>query len=404
MFLIENDESVFYDKLLEDINSAEYYYKGFKTDDLYAFFLNLIVAIISDKDIVLLDWDLSDSELIESDLKMFINKKEKIDNHFFLSFECVIKKLLVSRAEITIFTSGTTGQPKKINHTILNLTRGIREGERYRNQIWGFAYNPTHIAGLQVFFQALVNKNTLVNIFSKNRSYVYDSIQTYGITNISATPTFFRLLMPFKTEFKTVKRITFGGEKSDLKLHKSIINIFPSAKVNNIYASTEAGSLLISKGENFIIPPDLKSKLRVECDELLVHMSLLGKSENIIFHDEYYKTGDLVEWIDETNGLFRFTSRKNELINIGGYKVNPSEVEKIIQEIDQIQQVVVYGKPNSVLGKILCADIKLIENGFLNVVQVRSYLSEKIQDFKIPRRIKFVDQLTVTRTGKLKRL
>jgi acyl-coenzyme A synthetase/AMP-(fatty) acid ligase len=244
----------------------------------------------------------------------------------------------------------------------------------------------------------------LINIFSKNRSYVYNVIEKYDITNISATPTFFRLLLPFDTEFKSLRRITFGGEKSNYKLHESIIKMFPNAKINNIYASTEAGALLVSNGESFKIPEDLMSKFKIESDELLVHMSLIGNVENINFQNDFYKTGDLIEWTDEKNGLFRFSSRKNELINIGGYKVNPSEVEKIILELNQIQQVIVYGKANSVLGNILCADIKLIESSDLTDNQVRAFLSNSLQDYKIPRRIKFVNELTMTRTGKLKRL
>ena len=57
-----------------------------------------------------------------------------------------------SKPEITIFTSGTTGQPKKVVHSIATLTRSVRLGDRYKGQIWAYAYNPTHMAGLQVFF------------------------------------------------------------------------------------------------------------------------------------------------------------------------------------------------------------------------------------------------------------
>ena len=102
--------------------------------------------------------------------------------------------------------------------------------------------------------------------------------------------------------------------------------------------------------------------------------------------------------------FFRFISRKNELINVGGYKVNPYEVEQAILNMQEIQEVMVYGKPNSVLGNILCAEIKLMEGGNIDESKIRFYLSENIQDFKIPRRIKFVESFTLTRTGKLKRL
>ena len=70
------------------------------------------------------------------------------------------------------------------------------------------------MAGLQVFFQAFENQNTLVNVFSLARNEVYSLIEKYSVTHISATPTFYRLLLPFEKEYSSVQRITFwGGEK-----------------------------------------------------------------------------------------------------------------------------------------------------------------------------------------------
>ena len=81
-----------------------------------------------------------------------------------------------SRSEITIFTSGTTGQPKKVIHSVMTLTRTVRIAERYKDKIWAFAYNPTHMAGLQVFFQALSNCNTLINVFNASRTDIYNAM------------------------------------------------------------------------------------------------------------------------------------------------------------------------------------------------------------------------------------
>lgn len=109
-------------------------------------------------------------------------------------FSCmdeVVSAFQQSVSEITIFTSGTTGQPKKVVHSVSSLTRAVRLGKKYKGQVWAYAYNPTHMAGLQVFFQALENQNTLVNVFNKQRVEVYEKIFKYHITHISATPTFY---------------------------------------------------------------------------------------------------------------------------------------------------------------------------------------------------------------------
>ena len=260
------------------------------------------------------------------------------------------------------------------------------------------------MAGLQVFFQAFENQNTLVNVFMKSRDEVYRLFSEKQITNVSATPTFYRLLLPFEQEYPHVQRVTLGGEKSDQHLYDAIRKVFPRAKINNVYASTEAGSLFASNGESFRIPEAIQEKIKVVDDELLIHRSLLGRSDSYIFTDDYYHTGDLIEWVDKPNAVFRFKSRKNDLINVGGYKVNPEEVELEIMAIGGVCQANVYGKANSILGEVLCADVVMAPNVKLSEQDIRKRLSLRLQDFKIPRRIRFVEELSVTRTGKLKRI
>jgi acyl-coenzyme A synthetase/AMP-(fatty) acid ligase len=259
------------------------------------------------------------------------------------------------------------------------------------------------MAGTQVFFQALMNQSTMVNVFGEPREIVYQQIERYGITHISATPTFYRMLMPFEKAYPSVKRVTLGGEKSDKQLYEHICKIFPNAKVNNVYASTEAGSLFAAKDDCFQIPANIRDKFRVEHDELLIHKSLLGQSDSFAFDGEYYHSGDLIEWVNETEGLFRFKSRKNELINVGGYKVNPGEVEDAINAIEGVQQSLVYGRANSILGNIVVAEVKLVEGAALTDLDIRKVLANQLQDFKVPRKIQIVNELSMTRTGKLKR-
>lgn len=401
VFLFNNSKSYSYDNLVEVVCQNDYI-PLLKTHDLFDYFANFIKALVNNQPLILLDFDLSSSELCGID-ESCINRIQKLQVKIYNSIEDVIAAVRDSKSEITIFTSGTTGQPKKVVHTVQSLTRSVRCGEKYVGQIWGYAYNPTHMAGLQVFFQAFENKNTLVNIFNYSRNEVYQQIEKYSITHISATPTFYRLLLPYEKTYTSVQRVTLGGEKSDSRLYDAIHLIFPLAKINNVYASTEAGSLFAAKGDCFQIPVSLREKFKVMDDELLIHRSLLGRSESFHLEDEFYHSGDLIEWIDQAKGIFKFKSRKNELINVGGYKVNPSEVEAAINSIDGVQQSLVYGKPNSVLGNVLCAEIQLENDKMLTELDIRRWLKDVLQDFKIPRKIKFVDSFTLTRTGKLKR-
>lgn len=402
MFLLYGERSYSYRDLL-DIICQDDYVPYLKTSDLFEYFANLIKALCNDLPLVLLDSDVNASEVFGVDEKD-INQKCRKKIRRFTSMDDVVKALCNSISEITLFTSGTTGQPKKVIHTVQTLIRSVRLGEKYAGQVWAYAYNPTHMAGLQVFFQAFLNQNTLINVFNKGRSEVYRAIEDYSVTHISATPTFYRLLLPYEKAYLSVQRVTLGGEKSDAHLYEVIHSIFPLAKINNVYASTEAGSLFAAKGDCFQIPASLRNKFKVVDDELLIHCSLLGRSESFRLDGEFYHSGDLIEWVSFSEGTFRFKSRKNELINVGGYKVNPGEVETVINSLDGVRQSLVYGKPNSVLGNVLCAEVQLEEDSHFTELAIRQLLKGKLQDFKIPRRIKFVETFTLTRTGKLKRI
>lgn len=402
VFLRTAGKTYTYEELVKTINLSTTYCPYFQSKDLYAYFANLIKALVTNNPVVLIDADSSPADMPYLDFTL-LNKPQEIGTCSLKDMDELIEALSQSTAEITIFTSGTTGQPKRVTHSVATLARNVRKGEQYKEHVWAYAYNPTHMAGTQVFFQALMNQSTMVNVFGESREVVYQQIERYGITHISATPTFYRMLMPFEKAYPSVKRVTLGGEKSDKQLYEHICNIFPNAKVNNVYASTEAGSLFAAKDDCFQIPANIRDKFRVENDELLIHKSLLGQSDSFVFDGEYYHSGDLIEWVNEAEGLFRFKSRKNELINVGGYKVNPGEEEDAINAIEGVQQSLVYGRSNSILGNIVVAEVKLVEGAALTDLEIRKVLASLLQDFKVPRKIQIVNELSMTRTGKLKR-
>lgn len=348
-----------------------------------------------------MDSDISEKEISSNDLQ--INQLIKIENpKKFSSVEEFIDSIRNSQSEITLFTSGTTGFTRKFTHPLKNLIRKINISEERKNDVWGFAFNPTHVAGVQVFFQAILNQNLLVNVFLAPKDFVIDAIDKFKITNLSSTPTFYRLLLPLNKSFDSVKKITIGGEKSDAFLISEVEKAFLNARINNVYGSTETGPLFSSQNDEFFVQEKHLGLIKVVDDELYIHKDLFGKTTQLNLIDDFYATGDLIEWIDDEERRFRFTSRKNELINVGGYKVNPYEVEDELTQHEKIRNVRVYGKSNAVLGNIICCEIELHPNTELKEEDVRFFLNGKIQNFKIPRKISFVDKIELTRTGKKK--
>ena len=97
-------------------------------------------------------------------------------------------------------------------------------------------YNKYHMGGIQVLLQAFRNGSTIIDAYKKDRQYTLNSILKYEVTNISATPTFYRMLLPIDKKYYSVNRITVGGERIDSNTIGLIKVMFPNAKINNIYA------------------------------------------------------------------------------------------------------------------------------------------------------------------------
>lgn len=402
MFYTDLHQLCSYSSLISKINSTDKVITNLYRFTILDFYVNLLSGLAAGVDIVLLDNDFSSEEIEMLTGSKYDEKILSILSLKIVDLDDLICRVRSSSSKLTMFTSGTTGVPKMIEHSVESLTRNIKSDNRFNENVWGLAYNPTHMAGIQVFFQALFNKNTLVNIFGLSKQDIFDSIEKFSITHISATPTFFRLLVPSVSVFHGVKQLTFGGEKSEKAFHLKVLEIFPVAKIRNVYASTEAGALFASTGDGFMIPERIKEKVKIENGELYIHRSLLGKSNS--FHDDmaWYASGDMVEFMDDDKQIFRILSRRSEMINVGGYKINPNEVESAIRNIDGVKESRVYGIPNSVLGNVLCADVVTL-NKALSETDIKKFLAACLQSFKVPRKIFFKEEITISRTGKIER-
>ncbi len=389
LFLRTIDRRITYGELFEDINRNPVW----SDEDLYAIFRTILISLLADKPVILPDESQHDRSSIPQQYNF--PPIESMDD-----FLRRIRSALNWRIEL--FTSGTTGIPKRISHRLETLIRTASINERHRDDIWGFAYSARHIAGLQVFFQAVLNGNPLVELFMLPREKILDRIETDGITHISATPTFYRMLLPCDQAFPNVRRITFGGEKLDDGLLGALEKVFPNAKFTNIYASTEAGTLLNAEGSWFRVRPELSGKIRIEGKELLIHRCLMGDSDAIELDGNWYRSGDIVEIDPNDPERFRFRHRNNEMINVGGFKVNPHDVEDALRKHPAVRNAQVYGKQNRITGNILCCRIEAFQP-HPTVRDIRAFLEKSLPDFSIPRMIEFTDNLETTVTGKLRR-
>ena len=387
--------------IIRDVNNMRQIHKYIRNKNPYDMLLELLVAMASDSEVYLLDSDFTDNELCSlgigraqcDELLDVMNKRN------FCNTREIADTVTSEKWKLWLYTSGTTGLPKKVCHNYATLGRNVRYSARHKDDIWALAYKMSHMAGVQVLLQALTNDNSIIYVFEDKPQNIVSIIGEEMCSNISATPTFYRNLLPFlKDNLTYLKHITLGGERYDENLCIRLQEIVPNAKIHNTYASTETGSLLSSYGSTFTIPNNYKDMIKVsENKELCIHKSLTGD-----FHrdGDWYNTHDLVEI--SADGVIKFISRKSDLINVGGYKVNPLEVEAIIQQLPEVEDCLVKGEKNSVLGTLLTADIVMQAGAEKKMVKraIMEKLKGMVQEFKIPRMYHFVDHIEKTRSGK----
>ena len=309
-----------------------------------------------------------------------LNNTNSIDDAGILKF---IEKIN-NKENIIFTTSGTTGEPKEIIHSYDILVKNIKIKDDLKNTIWGLTYDWTKIAGSQVILQSYLNGGKIVNLFKKSYSEIINLITEYGITHISATPTFYRLLG--NVVFENVNQVTLGGEVVDANLITHIEKIFPNAKITNIYALTEFGTLFTSSKDYFEFSEKISIFVKIENNNIFIKQN-----------NEWIDTGDVIEWLGETK--FKIIGRETNMINVGGVKVNPIKVEEIINELDYVSNSIVYGKENSVMGMIVAADVVLTNN--ITVKQIKNDLIEKLNQYEIPLKINIVDTIKINSNGKL---
>ena len=386
--------------LLRDVNGKRAGRCVIAEENPYDFVVEFITNMVYGFEFFLIDADFSDVEMERMGVSSEMRNRtiEVTQAKRFSSMDELIAAIQ-GNWKAWMFTSGTTGLPKMVGHTFRSLTKSVHIGAKHKDDVWAMAFRLSHMAGLQVFFQALLNSNPLVYIFESRPDEACAQLARYNCTHISATPTFFRNLLPYVHEggLPALTRVTCGGERFDTSLAEKIKEKLPTVQVHNIYALTEGGSIFSSKGDFFEIPQGMERFFRVSEDgELLIHRTLLG---DFLFDGEWYNSHDLVQ---KDGNRLMFISRKSDLINVGGYKVNPLEVEEVIKQVPGVRDCVVKGRKNSVLGNILTAEVCLIEGVQPEAAkeEIQRTLKANLQEYKIPRLIKFVSELLKTATGK----
>ena len=318
------------------------------------------------------------------------------------------------RSEWVMFTSGTTGRPKLVAHSLHGLVGAIRPADADDPPIWGTFYDIRRYGGLQMLLRALLGGGSM--ILSRPDESAGDFLARLGqrgVTHLSATPSHWRkALMSPAIRAVTPRYLRLSGEIADQAVLDNLKAAFPGTAIGHAYASTEAGvGFEVNDGLEgfpaaFIGRPGAPVQMKVADGSLRLRSYRAashyvgGTGGALADEDGFVDTGDLVE---QRGDRFYFVGRRSGVINVGGLKIHPEEVEAVINRHPGVRMSLVKGRRSPITGAIVVAEV--VAEGWDDTLkaEILADCRAALPPFKVPTAIRFVDHLKVTAGGKLER-
>jgi acyl-CoA synthetase (AMP-forming)/AMP-acid ligase II len=304
-------------------------------------------------------------------------------------------------------TSGTTGIPKLVPHTLSSLTRSPPTRPLSTAYTWSSIYSLRRFAGLQVFLQSWMSGAPLtLNEEGDDLTTVLARLINTKCSAISATPSMWRkLAMHHLFDSLELKQITLGGEIVDQGILDMLARQFPAARITHIYASTEAGvGFSVKDGKagfpaTYLAKPPGSVAMRIDEQAHLWLRTIASTSDDGAWMD----SGDVVR--TDGDRVF-FLGRANGSLNVGGNKVMPEEVESVIKELPEVTFVQVRARKSTLLGQLIEAAIIPRVDVALDAAlkkKIIEHCRARLDAFKIPAFVVAMDRIHLTASGKLSR-
>lgn len=311
---------------------------------------------------------------------------------------------------LVVFTSGSTGKPKGILQDCERVMRKfVSQRQHWRTLLFLML---DHFGGFNTLLSTFAYGGTAVCLPDRGQETVCRVIEKSGATLLPTTPTFINLLIASRCyqnyDLSSIRLITYGTEVMPAATLQKLREVFPNARVKQTYGLSELG-VLRSKSES-----DDSVWVKIGgagFDTKIVDNILWVRSEaNMVGYlnapspfdeDGWMCTGDQVE----VNGEYmRILGRKSEMINVGGQKVFPAEVEAVLLEADNIRDASVVGIHHPVMGQIVTARVSLHapEDQRSLVDRLRKFCVERMSKYKVPVRFTVVDEAD-QRTARFKK-
>jgi acyl-CoA synthetase (AMP-forming)/AMP-acid ligase II len=318
--------------------------------------------------------------------------------------------------EWLLFTSGTTARPKIVVHTLTSLTAPLDDGLVVSNDaIWSTFYDVRRYGGLQILLRGLLGGGSLV--LSQAGEAVGDFLWRVGqsdVTHISGTPSHWRrALMGNAAERMSPAYVRLSGEVADQAILNQLALAFPKANIAHAFASTEAGVAFDVRDGRAGFPAEIIGRIGSKLEMRVIDGSLrirsnrtasryLGDGGALLDAEGYVDTGDMVELRGDR---YHFVGRREGIINVGGLKVHPEEVEAVINQHPGVQIARVRARSSPITGAIVVADIVVRPPDIFASIadDILEACRRALPAHKVPAMLREAPSIDIAESGKMTR-
>ncbi|HEX6243363.1 MAG TPA: fatty acid--CoA ligase family protein, partial [Polyangiales bacterium] len=330
----------------------------------------------------------------EDDSWQVVEETRTVDNP-------LLRKLFArAHPGLVIFSSGSTGKPKAVLHDFSALLSKFRRPSPPKSILTFLLFD--HIGGMDTLFTTLANGGTAVSMQSRDPDVVCRGIAQHKVHTLPASPTFLNLLLISEAhtqhDLSSLKVIAYGTEPMPAALLTRLQQAFPGVKLAQTYGISELGVMRTRSREDGSLWLKFSQEgyqVKVVDGVLWIRTptAMMGylNAPDLIDADGWLNTEDAVEVDGE---YLRILGRVSELVNVGGQKVFPSEVENIILQLDNVRDAAVYGERNPLTGQSLAVRVNLKQPEPFDVFRkrLRAFCRERLPSYKIPTRVEITDQ------------
>ena len=299
---------------------------------------------------------------------------------------------------LVLFSSGSTGTPKGVVHDCVALLAKFERPGKCKTTLSFLLFD--HIGGVDTLFNTLSSGGTLVTIPSRDPDTVCAAIAAHRVHTLPTSPTFLNMLLMSgahqRHDLSSLRLVAYGTEPMPASVLERLRESMPQVKLLQTYGLSETGVLRTRSREGTLwmqmTGEGYQTQVRDGVLWIRAATSMLGylNAPDRFDAEGWFCTEDAVE-VD--GDYLRILGRTSDLINVGGRKVYPAEVEEVLLDLPNVRDVAVFGRPNPLTGQIVAARINLASPESLDQFKrrMRQFCRDRLPPYKMPVHVEFTD-------------